>query len=206
MLQGVMLVLAVCIDAFFAAFSYGNNGVRITFWPAVIISSIGTAALTVPLMFSDIISSYISRQTSSILGFSVLMILGVVSVCKEFLKKMLRKNDNRRKLSFRRGGIGFVIEIYMEPSKADTDSSNCISCSEACVLGIALSMDSMAAGIGIGLLGTNIAGICIMSFIFCMAAIGTGYLTGKIFTLRSKNDLSWLSGLILIVIAVTKLF
>ncbi|MDO5560670.1 MAG: manganese efflux pump [Oscillospiraceae bacterium] len=205
MMQGVMLVFAVCIDAFFAAFSYGSSKVKINFVPAVIISTIGTAALTVSLLFSNIISSYISQKTSCILGFLILFILGLISVLKEYLKKLLSRSNNRRKVSFCRGGMGFVIEIYMEPAKADKDCSKCISCSESAVLGIALSLDSVAAGIGIGLLGTNIAMVSIMSFLFCMAAIGLGYITGKSVSRSLKHDFSWLSGLILIVIACTKL-
>ena len=65
-----------------------------------------------------------------------------------------RKGSKRNKVyRFEIRAFGFVVQILKTPTLADFDRSGRITGMEAFVLGVALSLDSLGAGIGIGVLG-----------------------------------------------------
>lgn len=77
--------------------------------------------------------------------------------------------------------LGLVIQILRTPSMADVDKSGTISASEAALLGLALSLDALGAGIGAAFIGFHpvltaglIAASC-GSFIYLGLRIGLLY-------------------------------
>ena len=54
--------------------------------------------------------------------------------------------------------FGIIIQILKEPRRADLDRSGMISSKEALWLGLALSLDSCGAGIGMALMGYSLFG------------------------------------------------
>ena len=95
MLQGLLLVLAVCIDAFFAAFSYGSSKIKLTFVSALIVSLIGAAALIISIFFSDVIGEIIPETAGNIIGFVTLLPLGGVTLFKDIIKNEEKNEENK---------------------------------------------------------------------------------------------------------------
>ena len=101
--------------------------------------------------------------------------------------------------------LNFVLTVYADSDKADIDRSKTLSAREALYLALALSIDGFAAGFGWGLASVNFIELIILSFASNLLAVALGYLLGKLLTKITKHDFSWIGGLILIVLAFTKL-
>ena len=131
-------------------------------------------------------------------------VIGITGFCQNGLKSILRKHKGNGKVSFSCFNIGFVISVYLDETKADADRSKILSPKEAVALALALSVDSVSGGLGAGLSGANILRVCLLSFIFGLMAVASG---GKLGEGLSKKgpDLSWVSGVFLIVLAAYKL-
>jgi len=72
-------------------------------------------------------------------------------------------------------------------------------------LAIALSLDSLAIGFGSSLGNINYFNVILLSLVSDMIAIWLGLFIGRKFVEKSKLNLSWLAGIILIILAVLKL-
>ena len=90
----------------------------------------------------------------------------------------------------------------MKPKQTQTVLKYCLP--KKPWLALALSVDSVSGGLGAGLSGANILRVCLLSFIFGLMAVAAG---GKLGEGLSKKgpDLSWVSGVFLIVLAAYKL-
>lgn len=204
MTEDMLLVLAMSTDAFFAALSYSTGKIKIPAVSAFIISAISSAILTVSMLVSFAAGAFIPENFCRTAGAVLLGIIGVTSFCQNGLKSILKKHQGNGKLSFSCFNIGFVISVYLDETQADADCSQILSPKEAIALALALSVDSVSGGLGAGLSGSNVLRVCILSFIFGLMAVAAG---GKLGEGLSKKgpDLSWISGVFLIVLAAYKL-
>lgn len=106
---------------------------------------------------------------------------------------------------FRR--LGLIIRIWRTPSMADVDRSGVISASEAVLLGVALSLDSLGAGIGAALLGFPPALTSLVIGAACGLCIAAGVRFGFLLSgWRWVNKLTVVPGCILIIMGLLKLF
>lgn len=195
--QDIMLVTAVSVDAFTAAFSFGADKIKIPPVSAVIISLICTAVLTGSMLISSAIGGFIPEKLCRGIGCSILTIMGTVSLFQNLLKNSLRKRQGEGGFSFRFLNIDFVICVYLDETKADCDCSKSLSAREAVTLAIALSADSVASGFGVGLGKTNLCLIAAASLAAGILSVWTGSLLGRK-TSAGKPKVWWLSGIILI--------
>ena len=102
-------------------------------------------------------------------------------------------------------GLG-ASKIFAEPEEADRDGSKVLSARESVMLAVALSFDSVAAGFGTGMAEANpllLTGLSLAMNVLCIVA---GCRIGRRIARQTRLDLSWLSGLLLIALAVSKLF
>ncbi|HUC93427.1 MAG TPA: MntP/YtaF family protein [Paenibacillus sp.] len=102
--------------------------------------------------------------------------------------------------------FGLVIQILRTPQAADVDRSGVISPSEALLLGAALSLDSLGAGLGAAMLGFS----PLLTAVFIAASSGLFLLIGMRVGLRTADwrgmrAMSALPGLILIIMGITRL-
>ena len=120
------------------------------------------------------------------------------------IAKTFLRNKSRKNLSFSISGVGFVVSVFLDETKADTDKSKTLSPREALTLAIALSADSLGSGFGAGLAGAGILPVCIMSFGAGLAAVAAGAKAGAV-TGKKRPGISWISGILLIILAVMNL-
>lgn len=204
MTEDMLLVLAMSTDAFFAALSYSTGKIKIPAVSAFVISIISSSVLTASMLISAAAGAFIPESFCRTAGAVLLGVIGITGFCQNGLKSILRKHKGNGKVSFSCFKIGFVISVYLDETKADADRSKILSPKEAVALALALSVDSVSGGLGAGLSGANILRVCLLSFIFGLMAVAAG---GKLGEGLSKKgpDLSWVSGVFLIVLAAYKL-
>lgn len=204
-METILLVLALSLDAFVASMAYGTNGIRIPFESIIIIDLVCAFFLSISLFLGNFLGKILPQNITIIISFLILISIGIYYLFESFIKNYLKKKKNKNKLKLKLFNISFIIEIYIDETKADIDNSKTLNSKEALYLALALSLDSVAIGFGSGLININFIYIIFLSLIMDLIAIWSGLLLGRIFVEKSKLDLSWLAGVILIVLAILKL-
>jgi len=86
----------------------------------------------------------------------------------------------------------------------DADNSKVISAGEAAALSVALSLDGIAAGFGIALANTNVWAVILATFMIGTVAVAGGSIFGQ--KVAKRLNISWISGILLIGLAIFRLF
>lgn len=205
-LESILLVVALSTDAFVASFAYGTNKIKIPFHSVVVISTICSLLLAISLFIGTIVRSFITPHITEMICFLVLFFLGIVKLCDSTIKAMIQKRKHLSKeLSFSFFHLSFILHVYANPEEADSDASKILSPAEAASLAVALSLDGLAVGFGAALADINSLQIILFSLIFNIAAVMGGCYVGNKIAEKLPLDLSWLSGVLLMALAVLKL-
>lgn len=206
MLEAILLVTALCIDAFVASIAYGTNKIKIPFISIITINVVCSSLLGISLYLGSLIREMVPGNFIAMIGILILLILGIYQLFESLVKGLIDKQLNKnKKINFQLFDLRFVLEVYVDGIKADIDKSKRLNTKEAFALALALSLDGLAAGVGSGLGSINYVQVLLYSLIFHMIAIGSGILLGRKISKESKINISWVSGTILIFLALFKL-
>lgn len=205
MLSAILLVFAVCIDAFATSITYGIGKIKIPNISAIIISLIGTSFLAVSIFLAKTLSNFIDAQACVTLSVILLFFLGVTNLFQNTIKSYLRKHKGQKNVSFSLSNISFVVDIFLDEVNADIDNSKILSAHEALMLAVALSVDSLATGFSAGLSVTSVWLTLVLSFAVGFLCVKSGCAIGENISKKTKVNLAWLSGVVLIILAVIKL-
>ncbi len=203
-LEALLLVVALSMDAFVASFAYGAQRIKIPFSSAAIISVICTAMLAVSLLAGALLRPFLPQGLTRGLCFALLFLLGVAKLCDSAIKTLIRRHKRmHRQVSFSVFSLKFILDVYADPEKADRDGSRVLSPAEAASLAVALSLDGLA--VGAALMQVNVLIVMLFSLAVGMLAVRLGGKIGNRAAQKLSFDLSWFSGALLIVLAILKL-
>lgn len=201
-LPALLLVTALSVDSFVAGFAYGTGKLKIPFSSAVILNVICSGVLGIALLAGSAVQKVLPISVTKIICFLILFLLGFAKLFDSSIKACIRKQkDIHKKISFSILHLRFILNVYADPKAADFDDSHSLSAKEAVSLGTALSLDGLAVGIGAAMGNLNCALVVILSFITGMVAVLAGGLIGNHIAKKTSLDLSWLSGLLLLILA-----
>ncbi len=205
-METILLVLTLSLDAFVASIAYGANKIRIPFSSIFIINFICSLFLGFSVFLGYIIKKVLPGNLAGILSFSILLLLGVYYLLESFVKSYLKKRSKKnRNLKIKLFDIWVFIDIYVDETQADFNKSKNLNIREAVYLGAALSLDSLAVGFGSSLASINYLHVILLSFFIGFISLYSGLFVGKQISQKSNINLSWLSGIILISLAILKL-
>ena len=203
LLQAWMLVLALGIDAFVCSFGYGANKIKIPVKSILVINIVCMSLLAIGLFLGAVINSFLSGDIAGWIAFIILFSLGVSKIFDSTIKGIIRKyNGIDKNFKFSLFNLSFIFKIYADPKEADVDQSKELTPKEAMPLAIAIGLDGLSVGIGIGLVMINPFLILGLSRISDTLAIVLGAYLGNKLAQKTNWDLSWVSGIILILIAI----
>ena len=206
-IEAIILVSIVSVDVFVVSFAYGSNKIKIPFSSMNIINLICSLLLILGLSAGTVLSVYISELTTTIIGFSVLLIMGIIKLFDSFTKSIIRKYNNLNKeLKFSIFNFKFILNLYANPEDADVDYSRVLSPMESVALAFAVGVDGLAVGFGAALINTNIIVVLFVSLFLDLVVLTFGCYLGQRLAKKVKFDLSWLAGMVLIVLAFFNLF
>ncbi len=200
----VLLVTALCVDAFTASFSYGVSDTKIPIRSALVISFVCTAVLSASMGLGSAVRLLLPKQITSVLSFAILIVLGLLKSFESAVKRFVAKKQKLER-QIKIFDVCFVLTVYADNMRADMDHSKELSAKEAVYLALALSLDGLAAGFGYALVSIDFIRVAVLSLISNALAIELGLLIGKMIAKRLKLDLTWVGGLMLILMAFTKL-
>lgn len=204
--QLFMLLTALSLDAFAASFVYGTDNVKIPAVSVTIITALSTGILFFFLFLGKWCGSFIPPGLTSAICFFLLFLLGLIKLFDSTLKTLIRKSGcSQKKMYFSISDLNFILTVYADPAKANEDDMTVLSPVEALSLGIALSLDSAAAGFGAGMMVVHLPMTLCLSILLNAAAILGGCYLGRTLVKKVNMDLSWLSGLLLLALAFSKL-
>ncbi|ATD55484.1 sporulation membrane protein YtaF [Clostridium chauvoei] len=205
MLETLLLVLSVSIDSFVASIAYGTDKIKIPFLSALIIDIICSSMLGISLLLGSLIKDYIPRNLAIGISFVILFGLGVYRLFESIFKTYIKSKSNSiTPLTFKIFDFNFVLQVYADETKADFDKSKILTSKEAFYLAFALSLDSLAVGFGSSLITVSYIEAILLSLILGMTAILTGVYIGRKFIEKVDLNLSWLSGALLILLALMR--
>lgn len=203
-MESTILVISLSTDAFAAGFAYGANKIKVPSLSSAVISLICSGMLLVSMFAGGIINDFIPLKNTSILCFFILFGMGLVKLFDSCIKSYIRKHS-RINLNFGTSNLKFVLTVYADVEYADSDNSKMLSVKEAAALAAALSIDSLAVGIGAAISGISCILPAIISLILTFFAVKSGCELGKRLNKLLPFDMSNISAILLIVLAITRL-
>ncbi len=205
-LEALVLVTALSVDAFVASLAYGAHKIKIPFSSVMIINVICSGILAGSLLVGTVVRPYIPAHLTSWICFSLLFVLGLVKLFDSSIKRAIQKSKGQQKeIEFSAFDLNFILKIYADPEKADRDQSRTLNPMEAVSLAVAVSLDGLAVGFGAGLASINLAAVLLFSLVAGIAAVLLGGAIGRKVVEQFRLDLSWISGVLLILLAIMKL-
>lgn len=206
LIESVVFVTALSTDALIASFAYGSNKIKIPMISVQVISFLCTIVLGISLLLGTFLKAYIPGSVLHLVSFGILFILGVIKLLDNLIKTAIDKHTTiNKQIKFSMLNLNFILNIYANPNEADVDHSKILSPREAFSLAIALSIDSLVAGVGAALANVSIPAVILTSLIMSTLAVKTGELLGHTISDKIPFGLSWLSGAILISLAFLRL-
>lgn len=204
MTESILLVIVLSLDAFLASIAYGTNKIKIPLKSIIIIVLACSSILTFSILLGSLTKNIIPLNLDSIFSFLILLTLGVFYLFQSIVKAYITKSSNKnKKLELKVSDL--IVNIYIDEINADFDNSKSINPKEAFFLAIVLSLDSLAVGFSSGLGNIDYIQVIFLSLIGGVLAICMGLFIGQKFVENSNVDVSWLSGILLLILAFKKL-
>lgn len=201
-----ILVLALSTDTFVASIAYGANRVGISWIKVIAANVICSGCLGAALLFGNVIDNFVPETFAKGAGFSCLFFLGVMKLLDYTIKKYINSHVHIHKdLTFSVSGLSIIINIYGNPMAADWDDSKTLSWKETVMFSFAMSIDSLVAGALSGFLMINPGFAALAALLVGIAVMYTGLFLGKRLAALRGWDLSWLSGVLFLFLAFSKL-
>lgn len=205
-LEALLLVSALSLDAFAASFAFGVEKIRVPFSSAVVISVVCSAMLTISLFFGSFVKPWLPPGTAAAIGFLILFSLGLTRLFDSAIKRAIRKScSHMADFQFKLLNFHFLLRIYADSTEADVNKSKTLSATEASSLAIALSLDGLATGFGAGITEAGYIEVVFFSLLVGLLAVILGCRLGGRLSQKSSLDLTWFGGLMLIFLAVMKI-
>ncbi len=204
MIETLLLVFTLSLDAFIASIAYGTNEIKMPFTSISIINITCTSFLAFSLFLGSMVKKVIPENITLFASFIILMLLGVFYLFQSLFKSSILKTSiSNKKIKLRISNL--IINIYIDETSADLNKSKNLNPKEALYLATALSLDSLAIGFSSSLTDINYAQIIFFSLFADMVAVWSGLLIGRKLVEKSNFNISWLSGIILIILAIMKI-
>jgi len=200
----LMLAAAISIDGFAVGIAYGLREIRMGFFSLLIISSISTLAIYLTGGIGVWIAGLLQQGYAELIGSIILFAIGGWLIYSAYLN-LKDFSSTELLFSLKIKPLGIIINVLKEPVRADLDNSGTINYSEAVVLGLALALDAMGAGLGVGLSGFT--GIYVPLFIgvFSFLFLCTGYFIGHRVGDILPDHFEVLPGFIIIILGIIQL-
>ncbi len=206
MVQAILFCLALCTDTFVAGMAYGADGVGIDGKKMALMSAVSTACLGAALGFGTLLRTLVPEALVRLVAFVSLFLLGCIRLSDSLIKNYINRRCGVRKdIQFSFSRLRFILSIYGNPSEADADKNRILSVKEAVFFGLAMSIDSLAAGTFAAFLHLPVGFTLIVCFLSGLAAQAGGQGLGRLLASRSRRDFSWAGGLIFLALAFGRL-
>ena len=204
----ILLGFAVSMDGFFAGMAYGIKKIHIPLLSLLTIGALTLFYTAIAAYSSHFLLSVINPKITTIFGSLLLISIGTVNIIKQVATPYHRTEPEPTPTkNFNSSTDNIFLYIIEKPERADIDRSNHLSIVEALLLGTALGVDNMVATFAAGLADTL---PLYTPFVMCIIQTTLLYsgivISKKIISKKLKERLTYLPGIVLILIGLFRLF
>ena len=186
----LILIIVLSMDAFTAGLSYGMDGVRVPFSSVLTIALLSGCMLTLSLYAGDFLLLFLPADFTKITSFAVLFLLSLYKLYDTI--PWLHK-----------GNSGLTTDTISQ--KINHASPAVLSKKEAALLGLALSVDNISAGLCTGTLSLDPCLLLLITTLIHLLSIRLGLFTGRLLSQKGLRSFSWLGAAILMLLAFCRL-
>lgn len=202
----LLFMLAVCIDSLTAGFSYGTSRVHIKPLAGLFLVFIPSITITVMTQAGTLLFSLFPAHLFKLLSFLLLFILG----CEKLLESLVRHLAGKYpsivgNWACKIKQVNIIFTIYFSPEDANRQDIQVLSAKEAIFLSLALSLDSTLASMAFSCQVPSLLLFFLLAVLFHFLLFSSGFLAGLLVSKKFSIDLSWLSGLFLLLLALCTL-
>lgn len=198
----LILAVAVSIDSLAMGITYGLNQIAIPWSSRLALGLVSGCSVLAAMALGGLVEQWLTPSSAQALGGCIFILLGLYSLWRSYQPKQPRILVNLRIPI-----LGLIVQVFQEPLTADLDCSQTITGGEAFLLGGALALDALAAGIGAALIKLPLWPTTLAVALATLIFISQGLRTGT--TLRSLPqkgpDLRWLPGVIVFSMGLLKI-
>lgn len=199
----LLFMLAVSVDSLTAGFSYGASRVHIRLVSAVFLVFIPSAFITLMTQAGSLLFSLFPPAVLSLLSFLLLFFLGCEKLLESLIRHLARAYpDIIGNWTCKIKQLNIIFTIYFSPEEANRQEVQILSGKEAFFLSLALSLDSMFASMAFSCQVSSLLFLFFAAAFFHFLLFSLGYLSGLLVSKKVSFDLSWLSGLFLLLLAL----
>ena len=178
LLKSIVLILALTMDSFMVSFTYGASRTKMSVSAIIIMNLVMSALLGVAILTGNYLTVFLPGKFTGTASFLLLFLIGLYRIRSGFQSR-------------KETGTG--------------DNMSHLGIWEATGLSAILSLDNIAVGVGTGLVEEQFPVLVIGSFFMGVLMMKVGWRIGKHSRILFKQDLSWLGGVCLILLAVSTL-
>lgn len=162
--------------------------------PAVFITAAGS--------IGSLLGSLLPSGVLPIVSFSILFLIGSAKLFESLIRYLAKKRPgligNR---GYKIKELNIIFTIYLSPEEANRTDLQILSAKEALLLSLALSLDSILVGMAFASCAVSPITLLFSAILFNFLLFLGGYALGRLLSCLLQMDLSWLSGLCLLLLA-----
>lgn len=186
----LLLILILSMDAFTAGLSYGMAGVQVPFLSLVTVALLSGCMLTLSLSAGDILLAFIPATLTKAVSFLVLFFLSLYKFY-DAIPSLHRKNSR--------------LTTDKISQTINSTVPSVLSAKEAFVLGLALSVDNISAGLCTGTQNIPATILLPLTALIHFGAIRLGLSAGRALAQKGLSRFTWLGAAILMGLAFLRL-
>lgn len=179
----ILLILAISLDSFGVGISYGLRRIKVSLVPLLTIMFCSGAMVFISMTIGLRMTSLISVEIIEIFGGSILISVGLISMCGKLISHPSKKQPHAASHQYKKHSLihktKLIIKVLKKSAEADIDRNGEISFQEGWLLGIVLGIDAFGVGLGAALLGYSpiLTGIliAILSALFVFLGMRSGF-------------------------------
>ena len=199
----LFFMLAVSIDSLSAGFSYGTSKVRIQPLAAAFLVLIPSVCITLMTRVGSFLSSFLPASVFNVFSFLVLFFLAFEKLLESFIRHLAGKYPNTAgNWAYKIKQLNIIFTIYFSPEDANQEDVQVLSGKEAFFLSLALSLDSIFTSMVFSCQMQSLLLFFLLAVLFHFLFFYAGLFFGLFVSKKFSIDLSWLSGLFLLLLAL----
>lgn len=201
-----LFLTAVSIDSLTAGLTYGTGRVHIKFPSYLILVCVPTLFITAANRIGSYIFLFLPKSALPILSFCLLALIGISKLSESLIRLIAHRHPSlTRNWGCKIKQIHIIFTVYLSPEDANQDDLQVLSPKEALLLSLALSLDSVLVGMAFTTGPIPLAMLFFLALLFNLILFSAGYGFGHLISSVLHIDLSWLSGLFLLLLAIQTL-
>lgn len=202
----LLFLAAVSVDSLTAGLTYGTQRVKIRFAAYLALIFVPALFITLSNRIGSCLYYFLPKSALPFLSFLLLLFLGLSKLTESLLRLLARRCPSlTRNWGLKIKQVNIIFTVYISPEDANGDDLHVLSAKEALLLSLALSLDSVLAGMAFNAASLPVLPLFLLAALFNFLLFSAGYVLGHLASTVLRIDLSWLSGLFLLLLALQAL-